>query len=138
MFSATASREPVVRRAQVAAALARRRHRPMLLLDLAVPRDIEPDVATLKDAFLYTVDDLEQAIEDNRAAAAKPRDAAEAIIEMQVERYMEWHAASTRTDRSSACARMATAPARTCWRRRGSNSPRARIRTPCSISSRTR
>jgi glutamyl-tRNA reductase len=98
VFSATASREPVVRRAQVAAALARRKHRPMLLLDLAVPRDIEPDVATLKDAFLYTVDDLERAVEDNRRSRREAADAAEAIIEIQVARYMESHAASTRTE----------------------------------------
>jgi glutamyl-tRNA reductase len=66
VFSATASREPVLSRAQVAAALAQRKHRPMLLLDLAVPRDIEAGVATLPDVFLYTIDDLERAIEDNR------------------------------------------------------------------------
>jgi len=98
VFSATASREPVVRRAQVAAALARRKHRPMLLLDLAVPRDIEPEVATLKDAFLYTVDDLERAVEDNRRSRREAADAAEAIVEIQVARYMESHAASTRTE----------------------------------------
>src|SRR5690606_34476699 len=60
--SATASRDPVIRRAHVASALAQRRHRPMLLLDLAVPRDIEPGVAGLQDAFLYTIDDLEKAV----------------------------------------------------------------------------
>lgn len=97
MFSATASREPVVQRAQVAAALARRKHRPMLLLDLAVPRDIDPDVATLKDVFLYTVDDLERAVEDNRRSRRDAADDAETIVQMQVARYVETHAASTRT-----------------------------------------
>jgi glutamyl-tRNA reductase len=96
VFSATASREPVVRRAQVAAALARRKHRPMLLLDLAVPRDIEPDVATLKDAFLYTVDDLERAVEDNRQGRREAAEAAEAIVDLQVARYVEVLAAGTR------------------------------------------
>src|SRR5690606_1830218 len=75
VFSATASREPLIRRAQVEAALARRRHRPMLLMDLAVPRDIEPEVAALADAFLYTIDDLERVAAENRASR---RDAAEA------------------------------------------------------------
>ncbi|MEO6137142.1 MAG: glutamyl-tRNA reductase [Luteimonas sp.] len=97
VFCATASREPVLQRAQVAAALAQRRHRPMLLLDLAVPRDIAADVATLKDVFLYTVDDLERAVEDNRRSRREAADAAEAIVELQVSRFVETLAASTRT-----------------------------------------
>ncbi|MGN7724415.1 glutamyl-tRNA reductase [Luteimonas sp. 22616] len=96
VFSATASRTPVLSKAQVAAALAARRHRPMLLLDLAVPRDIAPDVATLKDAFLYTVDDLERAVEDNRQNRREAADEAEAIVELQVARYVEVLAAGTR------------------------------------------
>lgn len=97
VFCATASRQPVLQRAQVAAALAQRRHRPMLLLDLAVPRDIAADVATLKDVFLYTVDDLERAVEDNRRGRRQAADAAEAIVELQVSRFVEMFAASTRT-----------------------------------------
>ena len=97
VFSATASREPILQRAQVAAALATRRHRPMLLLDLAVPRDIAADVATLKDVFLYTVDDLERAVEDNRRSRREAADAAEAIVDLQVSRFVETLAASTRT-----------------------------------------
>jgi glutamyl-tRNA reductase len=98
VFSATASREPVLSRAQVAAALAQRKHRPMLLLDLAVPRDIEPSVATLQDVFLYTIDDLERAIEDNRRSRREAADAAEAIVGLQVSRFMETLAASTRVE----------------------------------------
>ena len=96
VFSATAAREPVLSKAQVATALAARRHRPMLLLDLAVPRDIAPDVATLKDAFLYTVDDLERAVEDNRQGRREAAEAAEAIVDLQVARYVEVLAAGTR------------------------------------------
>ncbi|GAB3314921.1 glutamyl-tRNA reductase [Luteimonas notoginsengisoli] len=96
VFSATASRTPILSKAQVAAALAARRHRPMLLLDLAVPRDIAPDVATLKDAFLYTVDDLERAVEDNRQGRREAAEAAEAIVDLQVARYVEVLAAGTR------------------------------------------
>ena len=98
VFSATASREPILHRAQVAAALAQRRHRPMLLLDLAVPRDIAADVATLPDTYLYTVDDLERAVEENRRSRREAADAAEAIVELQVSRYAEALAASGRTD----------------------------------------
>lgn len=97
VFSATASREPILHRAQVAAALAQRRHRPMLLLDLAVPRDIDADVAFLKDVFLYTIDDLERAVEDNRRSRRAAAEAAETIVELQVSRFVETLAASSRT-----------------------------------------
>ena len=88
VFSATAAREPVLLRAQVADALKTRRHRPMLLLDLAVPRDIAEDVSGLRDVFLYTVDDLERAIEDNRAARRDAAEQAEAIIEVHASRFL--------------------------------------------------
>lgn len=89
VIAATASQVPVLGRAQVAAALASRRHRPMLLLDLAVPRDIALDVAELGDVFLYTVDDLERAIDDNRRSRRQAALEAEAIIDLQVARYVE-------------------------------------------------
>ena len=93
VFSATASREPVITRSHVEAALKARRHRPMLLLDLAVPRDIAADVAGLKDAYLYTVDDLERSVQENRRNRREAADAAEAIVELQVVRYAEMLAA---------------------------------------------
>lgn len=98
VFSATASREPILAYAQVAAALARRKHKPMLLFDLAVPRDIQPGVAELDDAYLYTVDDLERAVEDNRRGRRQAAEAAEAIIELQVARYIENLHASSRQE----------------------------------------
>ncbi len=96
VISATAARDPVVARTQVAAALSHRRHRPMLLLDLAVPRDIEASVAELEDVFLYTVDDLERAIEDNRRSRREAAQEAEAIVELQTARFVEILHASTR------------------------------------------
>ena len=98
VFSATASREPILTRDQVAAALSQRRHKPMLMFDLAVPRDIESAVASLDDAYLYTVDDLERAVEDNRRGRREAAEAAEAIIELQVARYIENLHASTRQE----------------------------------------
>lgn len=98
VISATAARDPILHKPQVAAALATRRHRPMLLLDLAVPRDIASDVAELKDVFLYTVDDLERAIEENRRTRREAATEAEAIVELQVARYVETLTASTRTE----------------------------------------
>ena len=89
VIAATASRDPVITRDQVADALARRRHKPMLLLDLAVPRDIDPGVAGLGDAFLHTIDDLERAIEDNRRSRREAAAEAEAIVDLQVARFAE-------------------------------------------------
>ena len=88
VISATAARAPILHRAQVEHALRQRRHRPMLLLDLAVPRDIAHDVSGLRDVFLYTVDDLERAIEDNRAARRDAAEQAEAIIEVHASRFL--------------------------------------------------
>ena len=97
VIAATASREPVVLRGHVAAALATRKHRPMLLIDLAVPRDIASEVAQLRDVFLYTIDDLERAIEDNRRSRRDAAIEAEAIVELQVSRFIETVMASRRS-----------------------------------------
>ena len=96
VISATASRTPILHRPQVEHALKLRRHRPMLLLDLAVPRDIDTDVSGLRDVFLYTVDDLERAIEDNRRGRREAAEQAEAIIELQTARFVEHWQASGR------------------------------------------
>jgi glutamyl-tRNA reductase len=98
VISATASRLPVLQRAQVEAALKARRQRPMFLLDLAVPRDIAPEVASLANVYLYTVDDLEQVIEENRASRREAAQQAEAIIDVQVEHYLGWWQAQGRQD----------------------------------------
>lgn len=98
VITATASREPVLRRTAVQAALKARKHRPMFLLDLAVPRDIEASVAELSDVYLYTVDDLEQVIEENRASRREAADQAQAIIDLQVEHFMAWWRAQGRQD----------------------------------------
>ncbi|WP_019397152.1 glutamyl-tRNA reductase [Pseudoxanthomonas sp. GW2] len=98
VFSATAAREPVLLRTQVEAVLAVRRRKPVLLFDLAVPRDIEAGVAALDDAYLYTVDDLERAVEDNRRGRHEAAEAAEAIIDLQVSRFMETVRAGERQD----------------------------------------
>jgi len=96
VFAATASPSPVLDAAMVSAALKQRRHKPMLLFDLAVPRDIATDVAALEDAYLYTVDDLEQAVAANRASRLQAADAAQAIIDVQVAHYLENQQAASR------------------------------------------
>ncbi len=98
VITATASRDPVLSAAAVRSALQARRQRPMFLLDLAVPRDIEPAVGQIDNAFLYTVDDLDRAIEDNRRSRREAAQQAEAIIELQVEHFIAWWQASDRID----------------------------------------
>jgi glutamyl-tRNA reductase len=70
----------------------------MFLLDLAVPRDIDPAVAALDNAYLYTVDDLDRVIEDNRRSRREAAEQAEAIIDLQVEHFLGWWQASERID----------------------------------------
>jgi glutamyl-tRNA reductase len=98
VIAATASRTPILSADAVRAALKARKHRPMLFLDLAVPRDIDPAVGALRDAYLHTVDDLEQVIEDNRASRREAALQAEAIIDVQVEHFMAWWRAQGRQD----------------------------------------
>ncbi|MGH8053201.1 MAG: glutamyl-tRNA reductase [Stenotrophomonas sp.] len=89
VFSATAAREPVILKNHVATALRSRKHKPMLLFDLAVPRDIEAGVGELADAYLYSVDDMERAVEENRRSRREAAAEAEAIIDLQVGRYQD-------------------------------------------------
>jgi glutamyl-tRNA reductase len=90
VISSTASREPVLTRAEVAMAIAARRRRPMFLVDIAVPRDIEPSVSELGDVYLYTIDDLRQVIDENMRSRREAAREAEAMIELSVEHYMGW------------------------------------------------
>ncbi len=98
VISATASQEPILSANAVKQALQARRQRPMFLLDLAVPRDIEAAVGELDNAYLYTVDDLDRAIEDNRRSRREAAEQAEAIIALQVEHFLAWWQASDRID----------------------------------------
>jgi glutamyl-tRNA reductase len=90
VISSTASRQPVVTRAMVEKAMVRRRRKPMFMVDIAVPRDIEPAVGELPDVYLYGIDDLQQVIDGNRRSRAAAAHDAEAIIDLQVDRYMAW------------------------------------------------
>jgi len=90
VIASTASREPVLMRAEVEAAIAARRRRPMFLVDIAVPRDIDPAVADLDDVYLYTIDDLREIIDENLRSRREAAREAEAMIELSVEHYMGW------------------------------------------------
>ncbi|HZV91977.1 MAG TPA: glutamyl-tRNA reductase [Caldimonas sp.] len=90
VVSSTASALPIIGLGAVERALKARRHRPMFMLDLAVPRDIEAEVARLSDIYLYTVDDLSALVQ----TAGQKREAAvaqaEAIIENGVQSFVQW------------------------------------------------
>lgn len=90
VVSCTASTLPIIGLGAVERALKKRRHRPMFMVDLAVPRDIEPEVKALEDIYLYTVDDLAgvvQTAQANRQAAVAQ---AEVIIDAGVLSFMHW------------------------------------------------
>ena len=93
VVSCTASSLPILGKGLVERALKSRRRRPMFMVDLAVPRDIEPEVAELDDVFLYTVDDLQEIVQGNLDARRSSVQQAEAIIETQVGQFMHWMAA---------------------------------------------
>jgi glutamyl-tRNA reductase len=93
VVSCTASSLPILGKGLLERALRTRRHRPMFMVDLAVPRDIEAEVAELDDVFLYTVDDLGVIVQGNLDARRSSLEQAEAIIETQVGQFMHWMAA---------------------------------------------
>jgi len=90
VVSCTASSLPILGKGLVERALKARRRRPMFMVDLAVPRDIEPEVAELGDVFLYTVDDLAGIVSANLDARRSAVEQAEAIIDTQVSQFMRW------------------------------------------------
>ncbi|MDP3088036.1 MAG: glutamyl-tRNA reductase [Methylotenera sp.] len=90
VVTSTASQLPIVGLGMVERAIKVRRHRPIFMVDLAVPRDVEAEVAELDDVFLYTVDDLAQVVADgieNRQEAAVD---AEIIVNLRVNHFMQW------------------------------------------------
>ncbi len=91
VISSTASTLPILGKGAVESALKKRRHQPMLMVDIAVPRDIEAEVAKLEDVYLYTVDDLTGIVEENRKSRASAAEAAEEIIHLKTDQFLhQW------------------------------------------------
>jgi glutamyl-tRNA reductase len=90
VVSCTASSLPLIGLGMVERAIKARRRRPMVMIDLAVPRDIEPEVAQLSDVFIYTVDDLGKMIQTNMATRQAAVSQAETIIDTGVQGFMQW------------------------------------------------
>lgn len=90
VVSCTAAPLPIVGLGMVERAVKARRHRPMVMVDLAVPRDIEPEVGKLDDVFLYTVDDLAQVVEAGLESRQQAVLEAEEIIDNRVDGFLRW------------------------------------------------
>jgi glutamyl-tRNA reductase len=89
VISSTASPLPILGKGAVERALKQRRHKPMFMVDIAVPRDIEPEVGSLADVYLYTVDDLHEVIEENMRSRQGAAEAAERLIELGTGEFMQ-------------------------------------------------
>jgi len=90
VISCTASTLPLIGLGAVERALKQRKHRPMFMVDLAVPRDIEPEVKGLSDVYLYTVDDLAAVVQTGQANRQAAVAQAEVIIDAGVQSFMHW------------------------------------------------
>jgi glutamyl-tRNA reductase len=90
VIGAASGDEYLLRPAPVDEAMRERKHRPMFLIDLAVPRAFDPGLNALGDVYLYDIDDLEGVIADNRGARARAADEAESIVEAEVDAFWQW------------------------------------------------
>src|SRR5271169_2449613 len=88
VISCTASAAPLITKSAAAAAVRARRHRPIFMVDLAVPRDIEPSVAELEDVYLFSIDDLQQLVDENRQQREIAAGGARLLLEEEVARFL--------------------------------------------------
>jgi glutamyl-tRNA reductase len=90
IISSTASPLPILGKGAVEKALKKRKHKPMFMVDIAVPRDVEQEVGDLDDVYLYTVDDLQDIIQENLQSRQQAAEQASEIIDVQVENFLNW------------------------------------------------
>lgn len=98
VISSTAAPLPIIGKGMVERALKARKHRPMFMVDIAVPRDIEPEVGQLDDVYLYTVDDLQSVIEENLQSRRAAAEQAESMVLEEVQSFMGWLRAQEHRD----------------------------------------
>jgi len=91
VLSSTGASEYIIRKGDVAWALRERRRRPIFFIDIAVPRDVDPEVNDLTDAYLYDIDDLQEVAELNVRDRLKEAERAEAIVKEEVEKFCRWY-----------------------------------------------
>ena len=90
VISSTASQLPILGKGTVESAIKARKHKPIFMVDIAVPRDIEEQVSELEDVFLYTVDDLKEIIDEGLKSRQDAALKAEEIIDLEVSHFMNW------------------------------------------------
>lgn len=95
VISGTASELPIIGKGMVESALKLRKHRPMYMVDLAIPRDIEPETGNLEDVYLYCIDDLQHLALENRLLRQTAANLAEERIQQEVEQFMGWLRSNT-------------------------------------------
>ena len=88
VISSTASQLPILGKGAVESALKLRKHKPIFMVDIAVPRDIEPEVGELDDVYLYTVDDLHEVVAENLKSRQGAAQAAEELVSIGAEDFM--------------------------------------------------
>lgn len=90
VVTATGSASPIITRADVETAMKPRRDRPLFIIDIGVPRDVEPASAEIEQVFLYNIDDLRSIIQENLSRRQSQVDLAERMVTTEVDRYMAW------------------------------------------------
>ncbi len=90
LISSTASQRPIISAESVKTALKQRRNQPMFLVDIAVPRDIQPETAALNNVFLYTIDDLQKVVDNNISERGRAAETAKQDVELAVTEFMRW------------------------------------------------
>ena len=90
VITATASTLPILGKGLLENSLKRRKHKPILIIDLAVPRDVEPEANQLRDIYLYSVDDLKKVIQENMQSRQNAAEEAEIIVDDEVASFYKW------------------------------------------------
>jgi glutamyl-tRNA reductase len=91
VVTATGSQRPIITRTDVEAATGRRRSDPLFIIDIAVPRDVDPAVGEIEQVFLYNVDDLQSIVHENLAKRGAEIARAEGIVAEELARFTSWH-----------------------------------------------
>jgi glutamyl-tRNA reductase len=93
VVTSTGSQHPIITRARFDHLLKLRRYRPAFLIDIALPRDVEPSVGELENVYLYNIDDLQQVVATTRSKRSESVEHAQRLVSAEVEKYVSWHRA---------------------------------------------
>jgi glutamyl-tRNA reductase len=93
VVSSTGAQEPIATRATMKQVMKARKHRPIFIVDIAVPRDFEPDAAKIDGVYLFDIDDLERVVADNRRGREGESSSAELIVEHETRQFLSWQRA---------------------------------------------